>query len=201
MVPGLIAFVSVLILLSLYLLFFRSVNSRVEKLFFQKMTGRKVYAIAKDNDYYLLNKVAIRVEGKIIHFDHILFGDKYIYCIVNRYYPVAVHGNPEDPSWFCYKRNGKFKIMKNPLRINRERVNYFASAIASSKDIFVGIVLVNNQCLIDPSDSGSENDLLLNLKDLRAKIKRYERNSLVNPIEPASLKALVYDVYRKCVEE
>ena len=201
MVIGLIIILIILVLLSIYLIFYRPINSKIEKTFFKINCAKKIYMVAKNHDCYLLNKVAIKVEGKIIHFDHILFGDKFIYCIVTRYYSVALNGKLDDASWFHYFRNNDFEIIKNPLRLNKERVDYFSSLITSSKEIFVGMLIVNNSCLIDKIEGVSNNELLINIRDFEKTIKRYEQNESVTPIEPHSLKLLVKDIYSKCIEE
>ena len=181
-------------------MFYHQISLLCEKIFFKHKVAKKLYKIAKDNDYYLLNKVAINVEGKIIHFDHLLFGDKYIYCIGVNYYPLAINGKQNDKNWFRYKSNNKFVYIKNPMRLHRERVNYFSSLISSDSDLFVATIVINNSCLIDEK-CNTKYDKIINLKNLENMVKNYEKNSNVEPIDPILLHQLVQDVYRNGIEK
>ena len=76
---GLIILVVCLVLLGLFLIFYNFIILTIEKLTFKKKTAKKIYQIAIDHDYYLLNEVAMKIGTHTIHFDHILFGNKYIF--------------------------------------------------------------------------------------------------------------------------
>ena len=201
MKTGLIIFIVILVIFAIILIFFNPILLFIEKLTFKDKVGKLVHQIAVDYDYYLLNEVAMKIGNHVIHFDHLLFGDKYIFCIVSRYYPIGVDGNFNDAQWFNYKSNGKCVMMKNPMRLNRERVDYFATAITSSKDMFVGMVLVNDSCLIKEIDGASNNDLILNVKDLEKIVNKFENNKDVSIIEPELLNVLVKDIHKKCIEK
>ena len=152
------------------------------------------YSYQTDSDEKLITQIIYNV-------DHLLFGNKYIYCIGVKYYSLAIDGNYKDVSWFNYKLNGKCKMMKNPLRLNRERVDYFATAITSSKDLFVGMLLVNNSCLITDIKGAGENDLIINIKNLEKTIKTYESRKDVSIIDPDLLNKLVKEINSKCIEK
>lgn len=81
MLIGLIVVVVLLIVGSLLFLFSDRIRQISEKKNFSKKAGKKIYALARDNDFYLINQVALSIDTKVIHFDHILFTDKFIYCI------------------------------------------------------------------------------------------------------------------------
>ena len=201
MKTGLIIFIVVLVLFAIFLIFYNPISLIIEKTTFKDKTEKVVHQIAVDYDYYLLNEVAMKIGTHTIHFDHLLFGDKYIYCIVSRYYPIGVDGNFNDASWFNYKLNGKCVMMKNPMILNRERVDYFATSITSSKEMFVAIVLVNDSCLIKKIDGASENDLIVNIKDLEKTVQRFENNKDISIIEPKMLDVLVKDIHAKCIQK
>lgn len=201
MVTELIVFVSVLIVISVILIFYHPLSTSIEKIMFRHKVAKKVYQIAKNGDYYLLNKVAIPVEGKTIHFDHLIFGDKYIYCIGANYYPLAINGKTDDSSWFQYKRNNKFIFIKNPMKLHRERVNYFSSLISSSSDLFVATIVVNDSCLLPKIGDPFGSDRIINIGKLEHMIRNYEKNPDVDPIEPVRLHRLVLDVYKNGVSK
>lgn len=200
MLPVLIITLVILFIICLILVFYRPIYLGVEKLFFRSNVARKVYKIAKDNDYYVLNKVAINVMGRTIHFDHLLFGNKYIYCIGVKYYSLAIDGNYKDVSWFNYKTNNKFEYIKNPMRLHRERVEHFCSLVAPTSDLFVATILVNNSCLVgDIKESGKYNKIV-RINDFEKLIKEYENDKSVDPIDPILLHKLVLDVFEKGVK-
>ena len=198
MILGLIIFLVILFILIVYLMFYHQISLLCEKIIFKHKVAKKIYKIAKDNDYYLLNKVAINIEGKIIHFDHLLFANKYIYCIGVNYYSVAINGRLNDKKWFHYKSNNGFDYINNPMRIHRERVNYFSSLTGSSSDIFVSTIVINDSCLIE--DNNYKYDKIINLKNLSRLVKDYE-NENVEVIDPSTLDKLVHDVYEKGIEK
>lgn len=200
MLNGLIIFLVIISVFSLILVFYHPLSLLIEKLFFRFNVARKVYQIAKNNDYYLLNKVAINVEGKTIHFDHLLFGDKYIYCIGMNYYPLAINGKFNDKNWFRYKRNNKFFYINNPMKLHRERVNFFSSLISSSSDLFVATIVVNDSCLIDKNNV-RDYDKIVNLSHLEEMVKYFESRKDVDPIDPLLLHQLVQDVYKNGVDK
>lgn len=200
MLNGLILFLVIISIFSLILVFYHPLSLLLEKLFFRFNVARKVYQIAKNNDYYLLNKVAINVEGKTIHFDHLLFGDKYIFCIGMNYYPLSINGKFNDKNWFRYKRNNKFVYINNPMRLHRERVNFFSSLISSSSDLFVATIVVNNSCLIDEKNV-RDYDKMVNLSRLEEMVKSFEARKDVDPIDPLLLHQLVQDVYKNGVKK
>lgn len=201
MVVFLIIFTVCLVVLSLFLVFYHQIVLGFEKLFFRHNVYKKIYSIAKNNDYYLLNKVAINVEGKIIHFDHLLFGNKYIYCIGAKYYSLAINGNYNDSSWFRYKANNNFVYIKNPMRLHRERVNYFSSLISSSSDLFIATIVVNNSCLVNDIKESGKYNKIVRIKDLEKVIKKYENDSNVDPIDPILLHQLVQDVNKNGIRK
>ena len=191
----------ILFILCIVLVFYRPISLGVEKLFFRHNVAKKVYKIAKDYDFYLLNKVAINVGDKVVHFDHLLFGNKYIYCIGAKYYSLAIDGNYKDTSWFNYKTTNKFDYIKNPMKLHRERVNLFSALVAPSSDLFIATILVNNSCLVgDIKESGKYNKIST-IKNFEKLIKDYENDPKVSPIDPILLHQLVQDVYKKGLEK
>ncbi len=188
----------ILIIIAIVLIFYNQIKTFLERTFFSFYVGKKIYKIAKDNDFYLLNKVAINIDGKTIHFNHILFGNKYIYCIGENYYSTGINGKFDDLSWYQYRRNNKHIIIKNPMLLHRERVNYFSSIISSPSDMCVATFVVNDSCLIDEISGASDNDKLVNISKLPKLIKKFESNNEVNPIHEEMLYTLVQQIKKYC---
>ena len=56
------------------------------------MYYNKVRRVVLDNDFYLVNSFANKTASQEpFHIDHIVIGDKFIYCIRDRYYDGAIN--------------------------------------------------------------------------------------------------------------
>ena len=83
--------------------------------------GRKIYHIALDNDYYLINNVKLAShDDKIASINHLLFGDKYIYLISDYYYRGEVSAKESDLSWIYRPLSKKehARYIDNPILKN-----------------------------------------------------------------------------------
>ncbi len=192
----------IITLLAVCLLSYRYFDMKFEKKNYHKYISKKLLKIAKDNDFYLLNKISLDIDAKVqIHFNHILFSNRYIYCIVDAYFEGYISGKKEDLSWFEFSRDGKNVIhIKNPCNFQRTRIQYFSAFIGSSSDMIIPILVVNNGCLIDEKTLGEET-MLVHRKDLKRKILELEKNSTDVPyINPFELEKVVTIVYQKGVK-
>ena len=59
MKAGLIILVICLVLLGVFLIFYNFIVLTIEKLTFKKKTAKRIYQIAMDHDYYLLNDLIL----------------------------------------------------------------------------------------------------------------------------------------------
>ena len=66
---------------------------------FQVLYYKRVYKVALENDYYLINQFYFKIDSnKLAKVDHILFGEKYIYVILSKYYEGDLVGKSTDKS-------------------------------------------------------------------------------------------------------
>ena len=85
--------------LIIFLAIFIPVKRRNRSKRFKENYYKKVYSIAFNEDYYLINKFFFKVdEGKMACIDHILFGNKYIYLITDLFYEGNLSGSYDDKS-------------------------------------------------------------------------------------------------------
>ena len=193
MLVGAIVLISVLVIVStLVLLWPYIMKLRSKKDFFNR-AYRTTYSLARDKDYYIINDVELVIENKKIHFDHILFGEKYIYCIGNNYRDGNISGKYSDNQWFLYKANGKTEYIKNPLLLHSTRIEYLKSALKAD-DILLGICVMNDECLIDKIEDCPDNIVLLNQKELKDFIIAKEKRD-ISPIDSIQLEHLVRFIY------
>lgn len=165
---------------------------------FRYVYHKKIYSIAEKNDYLLLNNVHLRnKEVSIATIDHILFARKYIYVIKDRFYKGAISGNKSDSVWLLFiKQSGRTEI-HNPMSINKTRIEKLISLTGISKDLFISIILVNDDCVIqNPKDLNSKRSYIVSVNQLPKLIKNLEKNKDIKDINQETLEVAVQEIYR-----
>ena len=79
----------------------------IKRFLYRHFTVRFYYPtvrqVALDHDFFLVNEfVGSLSGGDQLHIDHILIGEKDIYCIRDRYYPGTLLSDPVDEMWTFY---------------------------------------------------------------------------------------------------
>jgi hypothetical protein len=195
MLIGAISVISLLVILYAYLIFKPIIKDAVEKNTFHKKFYTEVYQLAIDKDFYVINDVVLEIDTKFIHFNHILFGDKYIYCICDSYFEGPISGKYSDQQWFLYKNNGQLLHIKNPLLLHRARLNYLTSTLRA-EELFVGICVVNESCIVDNIEEIPDSLAVLNVHEFKEYIYKREKES-IPPINSIQLDSLVQQIYQK----
>ncbi len=178
-----------------YLLFAPVVKRSLCKRRTIQMYYKKIYKIALDNDFYLINSFANKTaEEEEFHIDHILIGEKFIYCIRDRYYEGTIRAKENDPNWIYYSR--KYKdgyLIPNPLRMNEIRVQRMSLMSGLSRKLFISVVLVNNECFLSNYEVTSSNNFVVSLKNLPSFIA--EKEALpVEPMDPRAIDVAARDI-------
>ena len=195
MLIGAISLISLLIIGFAFLIFQPIVKDALEKKTFLKNFYTNVYQLAIDKDFYVINDVVLEIDTKFIHFNHILFGDKYIYCICDSYFDGPISGKYSDQQWFLYKKNGQLEHIKNPLLLHRTRLSYVTSALRA-EELFVGICVVNESCIVDEIRDIPDNLVVINVHEFKDYIFKREKEN-VSPINSIQLDSLVQQIYQK----
>lgn len=199
MIICLIIIIILILVGSLVFLFWDKIKEFKEKKRFSKDVGAKVYQLSLDNDFYLINKVALAIDTKVIHFDHLLFTNKYIYCIGIKYYSGPISGKFDDLQWFMYNKNNQLEHIKNPMSFTKVRLNYLKSALKANEDLFISVVLVNDSCIIDDTSSFPKNYYIMNLKKFNNFVKKNEKNDIPK-IDEIQLDTLVQNIYKRSIK-
>lgn len=168
----------------------------VKRFLYQHQTMRMYYKhvrrVALDNDFYLVNNFSNRTaELEEFHVDHILIGNKYLYCIRDRYYPGALAAKEEDQSWVFFGR-GKGRFVPNPIITNRLRVQRLSLMSGIDESLFISIVLINNDCYLTPYEPSGDGDFLSSLKDFPKLIKELESRD-VDPLDQNAISVAARD--------
>ena len=114
-----ITLIVIAIILAIYLLISYPLNKYLYRRFFRYKYYRTIYKIVNKKDYRLINNFYFKIdENSQAHFDHLLFGEKYIYCITDKYWTMGIVGKPHDESWLLCKTKDKRTYIDNPLLKN-----------------------------------------------------------------------------------
>ena len=157
-----------------------------------RMYYRRVYRVALDNDFYLINNFSNRTaELEEFHIDHILIGNKYFYCIRDRYYDGALAAKEDNPSWIFFRKSRGCYIT-NPLTMNKLRVQRLSLMSGIDERMFISIVLINDDCYLTPFQSESSDNYLSSLKDFPKLIEQLESRD-VDPLDERAVAVAARD--------
>lgn len=147
-----------------------------------RMYYRKVNRIVLDNDFYLINNFENKTGDQDFHIDHIVIGEKFIYCIRDRYFDGALVVKEDNDGWLYYHGRKK-TIVPNSLSMNLLRVERLSLMSGIDQKLFVSIVVINDDCLITPFELTKENSFLVSLKRL-PKLIDYIESQDVEILDP-----------------
>ena len=157
-----------------------------------RMYYRKVYRVALDNDFFLINKFSqTTADQEEFHVDHILIGNKYFYCIRDRYYDGALAAKEENPSWVFFNKD-KGRYIQNPLIMNKLRVQRLSLMSNIDEDMFISIVLINDDCYLTPYEAKSNDSFLSSLKDFPKLIEQLESRDIA-ALDPVAVSMAARD--------
>ena len=147
---GQIAFIIIVPIVVLLIAFFAIyflVKAKKMKTDYKYFYYKRIYRLAMDKDYYLINNFLFRIDDAHVgRIDHILFGDKYIYIINDIYYDGDIDGKEDDPSIILINRNGKKNYEDNPILNNRKIVNKLSLITGINPTLMIGVSLINDNC-------------------------------------------------------
>lgn len=186
---------SVLIFFLLVLLFYPKIRYEFMAKRHLYLYGKKIYKLALYNDYYLINKCELRIsEEEVVHLDHLLFGDKFIYVIKDRYFPGSLKGNAGDLNFLFYEHyRPKSRIIPNPLLMNAERIDKIVLFTNLHPSYFINIIVVNDDLLLDDIKTLTGQEYVVKIGQLPKLVEAIEKRD-VPELEPAKLEKAVQDM-------
>ena len=141
---------------------------------FQIHYYKKVYRVALDHDYFLINQFVFKIDNsKVASVDHILFGNKYIYVISSKYYQGDLVGKYNDKSLIFISHKGKKCYTDNPYNQVKQLASKLSSSTGVDASLMIGIVLVNDDCKV-AVQSESKQFYIIQRKRFSALIKAIE---------------------------
>ena len=154
------------------------VNKRRHKKHFKEYCYKTIYRIAFDEDYYLINNFMFRVDpSKIGKIDHILFGNKYIYVLLDVYYDGDLVGKETDQSLILLDKRGKKYYTENQYQVSQALVKSLSISTGIDQSMFIGIVIVNKDCKLG-IDSNNKQHYIIQKNKLRKLIKAIESRNI-----------------------
>ena len=157
---------------------------------FQIHFYKQVYRVALNNDYYLINQFVFKVDSsKNATVDHILFGNKYIYVIISKYYQGDLVGKYLDKSLIFISHKGKKCYTDNPFSEVKQLASKLSSSTSIDASLMIGIVLINDDCKV-AVQSESKQFYIIQRKRLPALIKAIESRPINNINENQLSKAV-----------
>ena len=139
-VPSVVVIIAVVIILLL-------VRHKRQKIDFKMKYYKRIYKIAMDKDYYLINNFLFRIDDShVARIDHILFAEKYIYIISDSFFDGDIIGKENDPSIVLTDKTGKKYYCDNPILNNQKLVTKLSMVTGISPQLLIGITLINDDC-------------------------------------------------------
>ena len=154
----------------IYLLYRRHMMKKNFKYFYYK----RLYKIAMDRDYYLINDFLFKIDDSHVgRIDHILFADKYIYIMTDSYFNGDIVGKEDDKSVIVLGRDGKKYYDDNPLITNKKLINKLSLITGINPALLIGICIINDNCRYGIQTS-SKSFYYIQSNKLKALIKAIE---------------------------
>lgn len=148
---GQIAFIIVCVVVTIGLLAlgFFLIRHAYYKKHFAESYYKRIYKTAVLDDYYLINHFSYTVdESTRTKVDHILFGDKFIYVIICKYFEGDISGKYNDNSLIFQSRGGKNYYTSNPIAEVKNITTNLSMISGIDPDYMIGLVLVNDNCRV-----------------------------------------------------
>lgn len=156
------------------------INKKREKNGFREVCYKTIYRIAFDEDFYLINNFSYRVDSsKVANIDHVLFGNKYIYLIIDVYYEGDLTGKETDTSLILIDRKGKKYYTENQYAVSKALVKSLVDSTGIDPNLLIGIVVINNKCKIN-IETSSKQYYLIQKKNLKKLVRAIESRSVGN---------------------
>lgn len=164
--------------LALGVVVFFLIRNAYYKKHFTEAYYKTIYKMAVLDDYYLINHFTYSVdESTSTKIDHIVFGDKFIYVIICKYFEGDISGKSNDMSLIFQARNGKNCYTPNPINEIKSSTTNLSVISGIDPDYMIGIVLVNDSCRV-AIQSESKQFYVIQKKRLEALIHAIEARPL-----------------------
>ena len=192
--------VPIVVLLFLAIVLYFPISASYRRNRFQIRFYKRVYKVALESDYYLINQFYFKVDSnKLAKVDHVLFGEKYIYVILSKYYEGDLVGKSTDKSLIFISHKGKKCYTDNPIIQSKSLTSKLSSSTGLDASMLIGIILINDDCKVEVQ-SESKQFYIIQRRKFPALIKAIESRPVekINEAQLAkAVQAIAKDNKRK----
>lgn len=133
-----------------------------------KIFNEKIHRYVTEKDFYLIPQVKVKLPGnRDVIIDHLVFGDKYIYAIKDLYFEGGLLGKGSDKEWSYYEykhHEPKYRYIPNPFILNRQRIEKLIMVTGLNPNLFISVVLVNNDAMINRIPVSEDNQFIVTIR-------------------------------------
>ena len=188
--------VPIVVVLFLVIVLYFLISSVYRRRHFQTRFYKRVYKVALESDYYLINNFYFKIDNsKLAKVDHILFGEKYIYVILSKYYEGDLVGKSSDKSLIFISHKGKRCYTDNPIIQSKQLASRLSSSTGLDASLLIGITLINDDCKVEVQ-SDSKQFYIIQRKRFAKLIKAIESRP-VEKINEAQLEKAVQAIAKE----
>lgn len=178
----LIALIILLVLAIVFFISFPIFRRKIIRKKYDVFCSKKIRTIAKKNNLlFITNLKLTNYSGEEIKIDHILFGKKYIYILIDYYFNGDIKGTSENNSWILEKRHDEgceyIDNISNDLS-GKNRV--FSEKITANPELIIPISIVNNDCEIKVNGINNNSTFVVHYSSLKKLIKKLESRDITN---------------------
>ena len=178
------------VLVFLFICLYFPISGAYRRKYFQIHYYKQIYRVALDNDYYLINQFVFKVDStKTATVDHVLFGNKYIYAIISKYYQGDLIGKYGDKSLVFISHKGKKCYTDNPYNEVKSLTSKLSASTGIDASLMIGIVLINDDCKV-AVQSDSKQFYIIQRKRFHSLIKAIESRPIETINEAELAKAV-----------
>jgi hypothetical protein len=189
---------SAIIVVTVFLLLLPVIKDAYAKRYLNRIFNRFIFRYVENKDFYLIPFVKVKLPGnKDVIIDHLVFGNKYIYAIKDLYFMGGLLGKGSDKEWayYEYKHNNQkdYKYIPNPFLNNKQRIDKLALVTGLDASLFISVILVNNQAMINRIPVSEDNQFIVNIRAFGKLIDAIESRE-VPPFNMVTLSKAVLDI-------
>ena len=198
MIALFISLAVLLVLVILFIIFYPRIIRRRYKKNYVSIYGKKIYRYALHNDLYLINELELKCnDDQHITIDHLLFGNKYIYVILDYYLPGLIEAKINDQS-FLYtsmEKNAQKVYIDNLLLRNENITKKLAFNLGLNPSLFVSLSLVDNDSEFKELKIDKKDNYMIHIANFKKLLDKLEARN-VPPLNDDQLKYTVKDVFK-----
>ncbi|MFZ9704119.1 MAG: hypothetical protein ACO3BB_02520 [Bacilli bacterium] len=194
---AIIAVLSTVILVTLFFLILPWFKKQYAIRNLNKIFNEIIHRYVTEKDHYLIPLVKVKLPGnRDVIIDHLVFGDKYIYAIKDLYFEGGLLGKGSDKEWSYYEykyHQPKYRYIPNPFLLNRQRIEKLAIVTGLDPNLFISVILVNNEAMINRIPVSEDNQFIVNIRQFARLIDAIESRD-VPPFKSQILDKAVIDI-------